>query len=616
MEAAPGSAHLTRLSPNLYWFRDTCNVYLLKDGEHGLLVDLGSGEVLDHLAEAGVRQVDWILHTHHHRDQCQGDPLAVERGIPIAVPTREAALFEEADAFWRLKKIYDNYDVSSIGFSLARSISLKRRLQDYERFRWRGYELVVQPTPGHTRGSASFLADVDGRRVAFTGDLIHSPGRVWGIHDLQWQYGLPDACGAAHHSAHIMRTKGLQTLLPSHGQPMEDAASALALLETNLRRLCDLQAELRASRVFSIWPSSVNQPKQRVLPHLWANPVSVSNFYALMTDDGKALFMDYGFPSWDHMAADMRFVEHSILDLQVNCGLKSIDVIIPSHYHDDHICGIPFLQREHGTRAWIFENMVDILENPTAYNIPCLLPQTLRVDRALKDGESFAWEGYKLNAFHMPGHTEYAVGVAVTIDGVRCAMVGDNIMRGAASAPLRAGGPVFRNRMDAYAFATGVERLLDFEPELILTGHTGALPVTRTMLQAFHAWSRDLGDSFGLLASRPHAVGFDLDPNFASFYPYRTQAPAGATARLELRVISHGPEAATVGACLALPKGWEAEPERREADIPARATGSVDFTIHIPAAAAPGRYVLCADLVLGGEGLGQVAEALVDVRAE
>src|SRR5215208_2976044 len=77
---------LHRLLPNLYWFADTCNVYLLVDGQRGLLFDFGSGQILDHLHEAGVAEVEWVLHTHHHRDQAQGDYLLAERGIPIAEP--------------------------------------------------------------------------------------------------------------------------------------------------------------------------------------------------------------------------------------------------------------------------------------------------------------------------------------------------------------------------------------------------------------------------------------------------------------------------------------------------------------------------------------------------
>ena len=43
-------------------------------------------------------QVTQVLNTHHHRDLCQGDNRAVEMGTKIAVPNREADLFENAEA--------------------------------------------------------------------------------------------------------------------------------------------------------------------------------------------------------------------------------------------------------------------------------------------------------------------------------------------------------------------------------------------------------------------------------------------------------------------------------------------------------------------------------------
>ena len=48
----PGSG-LTQISPNLYVLRDTCNVYVLKDGNRALLIDFGSGHVLE------PAQPDW-----------------------------------------------------------------------------------------------------------------------------------------------------------------------------------------------------------------------------------------------------------------------------------------------------------------------------------------------------------------------------------------------------------------------------------------------------------------------------------------------------------------------------------------------------------------------------
>src|SRR3954467_1740783 len=106
-----GDALPRRISEDLFVLEDTCNVYLIRDGEHGLLIDFGSGMILKHLAEIGVKTVDWILHTHHHRDQAQGDGLAVQRGIPIAVPAHERHLFEDVERFWQNRRVFELYQV-------------------------------------------------------------------------------------------------------------------------------------------------------------------------------------------------------------------------------------------------------------------------------------------------------------------------------------------------------------------------------------------------------------------------------------------------------------------------------------------------------------------------
>jgi hypothetical protein len=66
---------------------------------------------------------------------------------------------------------------------------------------------------------------------------------------------------------------------------------------------------------------------------------------------------------------------------------------------------------------------------------------------------------------------------------------------------------------------------MEFEPELILTGHTGALRVDRKMLEDFHTWARQLEGVFRTLVPVPAEVNFALDPNFATLYPYRSLGP-------------------------------------------------------------------------------------------
>jgi glyoxylase-like metal-dependent hydrolase (beta-lactamase superfamily II) len=604
---------LTHLSPSLWWFRDTCNVYMWVDGEKALCIDFGSGAVLDVLDQVGVREIVAIVHTHHHRDQCGGDDRAAAIGIPLWVPARERAMFEATEAFWRLRRTYDSYDASSAGFTRATSVPVARSLADHERIEWAGGALEVLPTPGHTKGSISVLAEIDGAPVGFTGDLIAGHGRVPTLHDLQWQYGMPDAVGAALHSTVTVAGRGPRRLLPSHGAPIEDGQVALDGLAANLRALAGLLAEIRRNRLWTTWPSSVDQPLTQVLPHLWVNSHSVANTYAWIDDRGDALILDYGFPSWDHFFADQRFVAHTLDDFRSEAGLRRVRATVPSHYHDDHLAGVPWLQRKHGAEAWIHDSFAAIVAEPERFDLPCLLPDPIRVDRVLADGDVVEHAGAALETFHMPGHTMFALGLAGTLDGVRVAYTGDNLLAGALS-PLRASAPIYRNVMRLDSIRVGVERLLAHEPELLLTGHTGALEISRADLDDFVAWARELELVVRRLVLVPGLEDEALDPYVARVDPYRATVVAGDAVAIDVIVTNHGPVPREAVVRLGLTDGWRAEPAQAAVEVAAGgATATLPFTIFVPSTARPGRHVPTVDLTLGGEPRGELAELLLEV---
>jgi glyoxylase-like metal-dependent hydrolase (beta-lactamase superfamily II) len=609
---------LTRVSPSLWWYRDTCNAWLWVSGEQGLLVDLGSGGILDALEETGVREIVAIAHTHHHRDQCGGDDRAAAMGIPIWVPARERALFEANEAFWRLRRTYDSYDASSAGFSRATSVAVARGLADHERIDWAGGTVEVLPTPGHTKGSISLLARIDGADVAFTGDLVAGHGTVPTLHDLQWQYGMPDAVGAARHSARLLARRRPETLLPSHGRPITAAGPALEELQVNLGELAALLGEVRRNRVWTTWPSSVDQPLAQVLPHVWANAHSLANTYALVDDAGRALILDYGFPSWDHFYADQRFVAHTLDEFREVAGVREVVAAVPSHYHDDHLAGVPYLQREHGAEAWIHSSFAEIVREPARFDLPCLWPEPIRVDRILGDGDLVEHAGARLETFHMPGHTEFALGLAGTIDGVRVAYTGDNLLAGSLS-PLRAAAPIYRNVMRLDSIRVGVERLIAFEPELLLTGHTGALEVTRADLDEFVAWARSLELVLGRLAPVPGLVNEALDPYLARFDPYRLVVTPGTAVTVRVIVRNHATDPREAHVALRLPASWAsgdpASPPAAAGVAPEDGTIAFDLELAIPSGAAAGRVVVTADVTLGGVPRGELAEMLLEVRS-
>ncbi|CAM4138802.1 MBL fold metallo-hydrolase [Paenibacillus alkaliterrae] len=88
---------MRKLADDLYVYESTCQVYVRMQGKQAVLIDFGDGTVLDELAAIGAEQVAGILMTHHHRDQGQGLPRAVEAGIPIYVPHTEQELFSGID---------------------------------------------------------------------------------------------------------------------------------------------------------------------------------------------------------------------------------------------------------------------------------------------------------------------------------------------------------------------------------------------------------------------------------------------------------------------------------------------------------------------------------------
>ena len=125
-------------------------------------------------------------------------------------------------------------------------------------------------------------------------------------------------------------------------------------------------------------------------PHLVASYQTTSSFYALISDSGKALFVDYGSASDNFIDSYMNgasvhdrmgFVEHTVPQLKAQYGLKSVDVIMPSHMHDDHLNGFPYLVRHYGAKVWCYENMVDVLQNPRGYNLGCMLGEPIKIDR-------------------------------------------------------------------------------------------------------------------------------------------------------------------------------------------------------------------------------------------
>lgn len=580
-----------------------------------MLIDFGSGKILDHLASMGIAKVDWILHTHHHRDQCQGDWKAAARGIPIAVPAHEKHLFADARNFWRNRRIFHLYYVRNDFNTVTEDIPVASALQDYSTFRWQGIDFFVLPTPGHTLGSLSLIAAIDGKRRAFTGDLMYAPGKIQNLYDTQVNYGGSEGIDLGIFSLARLREMKPEQICPSHGAPMDDPDAGIG---QTIQRLTDYYRFQTGNN-----PSEEGVP-QVVSRHLICHYQTTSSFYAILSNSGKALFIDYGsasplhFGNFERATAPtdrIRFVEHNIDRLKRDFGLKQVDVAMPSHMHDDHMNGFPHLVRHHKTKVWCYENMVDVFEHPRGYNLGCILGEPFRVDRAFRDGERFRWEEFEFEIKHSPGHTEYQMALFTTIDGKRVAFTGDAFFPNPRNDGTLRHNLIFRNHVENDSHLKSVRTLLEREPEMICPGHGQPYPVDRSILAATEQkFRRQQQFFFDMLPA--NETDFGLDPSWVRIYPYQILIAPGESQKLDLHVRNYNSSPMKIEASLVGPSEWAITPEVSALTVPARGSATASVTVTIPRNwSAPGpRFAIAADVVRDGKYLGQITEAVVEMK--
>ena len=216
--------------PDLFVWTDTCNVYVLREGDTALLIDLGDGSVYDHLAEIGVKQVEWVLFTHHHREQCQGIDRVDRTVTKVAAPKAEQALFEQPTEFRKwFPKLDDKYSV--YGASYVRPprqpIRLDQALEPGQAFTWRGREIQCLDTPGHSPGSMTYVIRQSGQAVAFTGGVIHDGAKMTTWFDTEWDYGFAKGIDTLTKSVEQLIEQKLDLALPSQGPTISNPPSQL-----------------------------------------------------------------------------------------------------------------------------------------------------------------------------------------------------------------------------------------------------------------------------------------------------------------------------------------------------------------------------------------------------
>ena len=615
--------------PELYVWTDTCNVYVVKDGEDALLVDLGDGSVLEHLAEIGVQRVEWVLFTHHHREQCQGAPRLKTGEVRVAGPAAERDLFENPAKYRKMAvKLGDALTIhgSSYVRPPVHPVKLDRVFSRMDTFDWKGREFRCIETKGNSPGSMSYLLKKQDRWIAFTGDLMLGGARLHTWFDSEWDYGFAAGVYALCNSAGQVEGYDPAWMFPSHGGPIRDAAPVLAEFQRKLRafeklyvRGYDVNTFAGARQDPASTPTAVPNV-WRVLPHLYKfrGPNYYPNFCLVIADSGRALAVDCGL-------FDEKFLDEAIERMKQRLGLKSIDVMLPTHMHGDHFLQGPHLRKTHGTKLWALDRMQPMCEHPERFDYSASIQaygqifegkpiEGVTFDRLFKDGESFEWEGYRFTVDWMPGQTEFALAVRGVIDGKLVVFTGDNLFGDPEDARHTGHEAVVAHNSSILeeGYILGAEYLSRLKPDLLMGGHSYVMDRPAAFIERYRRWAYEMRDAFkDLIAEDDYRYGYD--PFWVRLEPYRVKLKPGEAVEVQLHVRNFRSRRQEHRIAFDLPEGLSLDRAQVSGELPGESRGAWKLLLRAAPDAAPGVRILGLDVTLDGRRYGQLFDAVVEV---
>jgi len=602
--------------PDLFVWQDTCNVYVLRDADAALLIDLGDASVLDHLKDIGVKGIEWVLFTHHHREQCQGAPRLKGSGAKLAAPENERALFERPADFRKMKvRLEDPLTIhgSSYVRPPIQPIALDRKFKPAESFRWRGFEFSCLNTPGNSPGAMSYKLDLNGRRLVFSGDLMLDGATMHTWFDTEWDYGFAAGIRAMQKSVADLASSQPAWLLPSHGPAVREPQPQLREYAEKLRRLEKLYVRGYGEGPAAIaYQDKVSKPTAvpdvwQISPHLFKfkRRDFWPNFGLILADSGRALVVDCGL-------LDTRFLDASLDGLRQNFGLKAIDAVIITHMHGDHFLEAPHLREKWGAKIWALDNMVAKMEHPERFDYAAPIQaygrgfEGVRVDRAFKPGETFEWEGYKFTVDWMPGQTEFALCLHGQIDGRKVAFTGDNIF-GDPDDPTQTGHEAMVAHNSAIleeGYIYSAEYLHRLKPDILVGGHSFVMGRPAEFIERFRKWSYEMRDAFQSLSPDPD-YRYWFDPFWVRAEPYRTMLRPGQSAEVAVHVRNFRKTRQTHRIEIHTPPGIVAEPAVLEGELAGESRKSFFIRLKATAGAVAGVSIVALDVNLNGRRYGE-----------
>ena len=572
------------------------------------------------------QNVDKVFLTHHRRDAVWAALDLASGGARVVAPALELPYLAEAEGFWNEFQGTRFHDYAQQSTKvLTTNLDVQEPARGGRSIEWKGLTIDVLDTPGYTRGSVSYLVEIGGRRVAFTGDLLFRGGKILDLYSLQDSIEETETRGyhgyaarAADVISSLRRLSAAEPdiVVPARGPIIDDPARDIDLLLGRIQRL--FRAYFRTDALRWYWgEENLAQRARRILgdtpvdwmpmavrirqtPPRWWHKFGTSR---LLVSDSKAAFLiDCG--SESAMAQISRLQQRRVFD--------RLEGIFVTHFHDDHTEFVQAMASEHDVPVYAGRELQDILQNPDAYRMPAMTFKPIRPVHSLAEGQKLRWHEFEFEYTYFPGQAIYHGGLDVRRDnGERYFFVGDSF------SPSGLDDYCLLNRHllhPSLGHFRCLEKLRGMEGDYWL--------VNQHIDEVFQYSDEQLVTMTEVLEEKKRAIAemvpwedpnFGVDEQWSRFYPYGLEASPAEEFDLYAVVLNHLPEAQTFRIRPNVPNGWKCSPRFAEFHVAARKEERVLFRV-TPDEEASGLTVLTADVAFGEHDLRRWIETLVAVR--
>lgn len=571
-----------------------------------------------------IKKADMVLFTHSRRDVVWAGRNLVQKGSLAIVPAEEKSHFTRGDSIWTkfaLTRFHD-YDNQTTKIGIL-PLKVYRFVQGGEILKWEDIDIKVLNTPGYTRGSVSYIADIDGKRFAFVGDLIFGDGKIFDLYSFQDSLGsIRGYHGYAARLGHLISSLQLiaeqkpDFIIPSRGPIINNLDSSIQKLIQQVRLLYQNYLSISAYRWY--YPERMNQLANHVLgPSVHADWMSFSsviqkdppswythfsNTNLVFAADSSAFLIDCG--------TTTAFEE--LVRLKRSGRLKSLDGIFVTHYHDDHTNFINDVAKEFNCPVYVTNELKDILENPAAFHMPCLTTNPIRNLTVMKDGQKMSWKDFTLTFKFFPGQTLYHDALLFEKNhGEAIFFVGDSFTPSGIDNYC----VLNRNFLDP---GTGFLYCLDILkkfPSNVLLSNQHVAPLFAFSRQQLDQMTNVLLESNELLKELfPwDDINYGVDEQWIKVYPYGQEASPGQTVAYAVKIFNHSDVPKTFIIEPNAPEGVSVEPHVASLVIEPRTERERTFKIKVSEQVSPGVEVLTFSIQFDRWDLREWSEALIEI---